>query len=298
LFSFIYKSHRSVYSNYIVKSGAVKMNNKNGKYLTTGEFAKLCRVNKQTLFYYDQIGLFSPILKNEKGYRYYSIRQIELFFVIDLLKDIGMSLNDIQEYTQNKTPESFLSLMYRKKEEIVEKLQEIEAKKKIIDSKIALMEEASRLNFQQVTLEQLPEVTLYLSRNIENITDEKFVEVVSDFINELSQSKLDTGYPIGVITKREQVLKGEFTNYSYLYMEQPHPKEGYPYFKSVKGDFLIGYHIGDEKTIHKTYKRLFSEMERLNLTLGDFVFEEYIYDTVVMNHNEDYVTKIMIQVVK
>jgi len=209
-----------------------------------------------------------------------------------------MSLNDIQEYTQNKTPESFLSLMYRKKEEIVEKLQEIEAKKKIIDSKIALMEEASRLDFHQVSLEPLPEVTLYLSRNIENITDDKFVEVVSDFINELSQSKLDTGYPIGVITKREQVLKGEFTNYSYLYIEQPHPKEGYPYFKSVKGDFLIGYHIGDEKTIHKTYKRLFAEMERLNLALGDFVFEEYIYDTVVMNHNEDYVTKIMIQVIK
>ncbi|MEI2356345.1 MerR family DNA-binding transcriptional regulator, partial [Mesobacillus zeae] len=72
------------------------MNNKNGKYLTTGEFAKLCKVNKQTLFYYDQIGLLSPILKDEKGYRFYSIRQLELFIVIGLLKDFGMSLNDIQ----------------------------------------------------------------------------------------------------------------------------------------------------------------------------------------------------------
>jgi DNA-binding transcriptional MerR regulator len=274
------------------------MNKKNGKYLTTGEFAKLCKVNKQTLFYYDQIGLFSPELKNEKGYRYYSIRQIELFFVIDLLKDLGMSLNDIQQYTQNKSPESFLSIMYQKKAEIVKKRHEIETKEKIIEAKIALMEEASHLDLHQVTLEQLPEATLYLSRNIENITDEEFVEVVSDFINELNVSHLDTGYPIGVITKREQVLKGEFTNYSYLYIEQPNPKEGYPYFKSVKGDFLSGYHIGDEKTIHKTYKRLFSEMDRLNLAIGDYVFEEYIYDTVVMNHKEHYVTKIMIQVIK
>ena len=272
------------------------MNKKNGKYLTTGEFAKLCKVNKQTLFYYDQIGLLSPVLKNEKGYRYYSIRQIELYFVIDLLKDLGMSLNDIQQYMQNKSPESFLSLMYQKKIEIVKKRQEIEMKEKIIEAKIALMEEASHLNFHQVILEQLPEATLYLSRNIENITDEEFVEVVSDFINELNVSHLDTGYPIGVITKREQVLKEEFTNYSYLYIEQPNPKEGYPYFKSVKGDFLSGYHIGDDKTIHKTYKRLFSEMDRLNLALGDYVFEEYIYDTVVMNHKEHYVTKIMIQV--
>jgi DNA-binding transcriptional MerR regulator len=272
------------------------MNEENGKYLTTGEFAKLCKVNKQTLFYYDQIGLLSPVWKNEKGYRYYSIRQIELFFVIDLLKDLGMSLNDIQQYMQNKSPESFLSLMYQKKEEIVKIRQEIEMKEKMIDAKIALMEEASHLDFHQVTLEQLPEVTLYLSRNIENLTDEEFLEVFSDFINELNVSQLDTGYPIGVISKREHVLNGEFTNYSYLYIEQPNPKEGYPYFKSVKGDFLIGYHIGDEKTIHKTYKRLFSEMDRLNLALGDYVFEEYIYDTVVINHKEHYVAKIMIQV--
>lgn len=91
------------------------MSKKDRKYVTTGEFAKLCKVNKQTIFYYDQIGILSPVMKNEKGYRYYSIHQLELFFVIDLLKDLGMSLNDIQQYMQNKSPESFLSIMYRKK---------------------------------------------------------------------------------------------------------------------------------------------------------------------------------------
>ncbi|MBG9587567.1 MerR family transcriptional regulator [Cytobacillus firmus] len=272
------------------------MSKKDGKYLTTGEFAKLCKVNKQTIFYYDQIGILSPVMKNEKGYRYYSIHQLELFFVIDLLKDLGMSLNDIQQYMQNKSPESFLSIMYRKKEEIVKKRQEIEMKEKMIEAKIAIMEEASHLDFNRITLQRLPEATLYLSRNIQNISDEEFLEVISDFINELQISQLDSGYPIGSITKREQVLKGEFANYSYLYIEQPNPKEGHPYFRAVKGDFLIGYHVGSEKTIGDTYKRLFSEMERLGLALGEHVFEEYIYDTVVRNDKEHYVTKIMMEV--
>ncbi|MCM3707999.1 MULTISPECIES: MerR family transcriptional regulator [Cytobacillus] len=272
------------------------MSKKDGKYLTTGEFAKLCKVNKQTIFYYDQIGILSPVMKNEKGYRYYSIHQLELFFVIDLLKDLGMSLNDIHQYMQNKSPESFLSIMYRKKEEIVKKRQEIEMKEKMIEAKIAIMEEASHLNFNRIMLQRLPEATLYLSRNIQNISDEEFLEVISDFINELQISQLDSGYPIGSITKREQVLKGEYANYSYLYIEQPNPKEGHPYFRAVKGDFLIGYHVGSEKTIGDTYKRLFSEMERLGLTLGEYVFEEYIYDTVVRNDKEHYVTKIMMEV--
>ncbi|OAS82218.1 MerR family transcriptional regulator [Metabacillus litoralis] len=274
------------------------MNNKRGQYLTTGEFAKLCKVNKQTLFYYDQIGLLSPVLKSEKGYRYYTIRQFDLFIVIDLLKDLGMSLTDIKQYMQNKSPERFLSLMYQQKEEIVKMRQEIETKEKMIETKLKLMEEASHLDFHQITYEHLPEATLYLSRNIENMSDEEFVEVFSDFIDELYVSHLDTGFPIGVITKREQILKGEFTNYSYFYIEQSNPKEGYPYFQSIAGDFLIGYHIGDEKTIHNTYNRLFSEMERLNLSLGEYVFEEYVYDTVVKKHKEHYVTKIMIQVVQ
>ncbi|WP_462410505.1 MerR family transcriptional regulator [Neobacillus sp. Marseille-QA0830] len=272
------------------------MSKKMGKFLSTGEFAKLCKVNKQTLFYYDQIGLLSPIVKDEKGYRYYSIQQLEVFMVIGLLKEIGMSLGDIQQYMQNKSPESFLSLMYRKKEEITKKRQEMEAKEKMMETTIELMKQASQLDFQDITLEELPEVTLYLSRNIENTAGDDFVKVVSDFIDELYELHLDTGYPIGGITKREQVLKGEFTNYSYLYIEQPEPKAGHPYFKSVKGSFLIGYHIGDEKTIHKTYKRLFAEMERLHVSLGDYVFEEYVYDTLVKNRKEDYVTKIMIQV--
>ncbi len=272
------------------------MNKKNIKYLSTGEFAKLCKINKQTLFYYDQIGLLSPVFKNEKGYRFYSINQIELFHVIDLLKDLGMSLYDIQQYMQNKSPESFLTLMYQQKEEIVKKRQEIEMKEKMIEAKIALMEEALKIDFYRVTLEQLPEATLYLSRNIENNTEEEFLEVISDFIGELNEAQLDTGYPIGGITKREQVLKGEFSKYSYLYIEQPKPKEGHPYFQAVKGNFLIGYHIGDEKKIDKTYSRLFSEMDRLNLTLGDYAFEEYIFDTVVKNEKENFVTKIMLQV--
>ncbi|MFS0594946.1 MerR family transcriptional regulator [Cytobacillus horneckiae] len=273
------------------------MNETNVKFFTTGEFAKLCKVNKQTLLYYDQIGLLSPVLKSDKGYRYYSIRQLELFNMIDLLKDLGMSLKEIQQYMQNKSPEAFLSLMYTQKEEIVKRRLKLEMNENIIDAKIKLMEEASYIDFHQITLEHFPVAALYLSKNIENIADDEFVEVVSDFIDELYVSQLDTGYPIGRMTKREQVINGEYTNYSYLYMEQPNPKKGYQYFQTVKGTFLVGYHIGEEQTIQNTYNKLFSKMKQLNFTLGEYVFEEYIYDMVVKNREEHYVTKIKIHVI-
>ncbi|MGG2083628.1 MerR family transcriptional regulator [Lysinibacillus pakistanensis] len=274
------------------------MFNKNVKYFTTGEFAKICKVNKQTLIYYDQIGLLSPIMKDNKDYRYYSIAQYEFFSVIELLKAVGMSLKDIQKYMAEKSPESFLDLMHQQKEIVAKKRRELEMIESIIDVKIDLTQEALHLDFDSITIEHLPEATLYLSRNIEDSTEEQFVKAVSDFIDELDRSQLDTGYPIGGITRREQVLAGNYDNYSYLYIEQPHPQEGHPYFKAIEGDFIVGYHVGTSATLGESYKRLFKVMSEKGFELGQYVYEEYIYDAVIKNREEEYVTKIMVEIKK
>ncbi|MGE7109783.1 MerR family transcriptional regulator [Lysinibacillus sp. NPDC047702] len=274
------------------------MFNKNVKYFTTGEFAKICKVNKQTLIYYDQIGLLSPIMKDNKDYRYYSIAQYEFFSVIELLKAVGMSLKEIQKYMAEKSPENFLDLMHQQKEIVAKKRRELELIEGIIDVKIDLTEEALHLDFDSITIEHLPEATLYLSRNIEDSTEEQFVKAVSDFIDELDRSQLDTGYPIGGITRREQVLAGNYDNYSYLYIEQPHPQEGHPYFKAIEGDFIVGYHVGPSTTLGESYKRLFKVMSEKGYELGQYVYEEYIYDAVIKNREEEYVTKIMVEIKK
>ncbi|WP_418657894.1 MerR family DNA-binding transcriptional regulator, partial [Clostridioides difficile] len=38
-----------------------------------GEFAKLCGISKQTLIFYDKIGIFPPEYKDKNNYRYYSV---------------------------------------------------------------------------------------------------------------------------------------------------------------------------------------------------------------------------------
>ena len=54
--------------------------------IRTGDFAKLCNTNKRTLIHYDEIGLFKPAYIDEKGYRYYSESQFDVFFTITCLK--------------------------------------------------------------------------------------------------------------------------------------------------------------------------------------------------------------------
>lgn len=68
---------------------------KKEKFLS-GEFARICQVNKKTLFYYDEIDLFKPAIVEQNGYRYYTYDQIDEFSKIKALQSVGLSLTDIK----------------------------------------------------------------------------------------------------------------------------------------------------------------------------------------------------------
>ena len=60
------------------------------KFYTPVEFAKLFNIDKQTLIYYDNQGIFEPAFKKENGYRYYSSDQIVLFSVLLSLRKLNI----------------------------------------------------------------------------------------------------------------------------------------------------------------------------------------------------------------
>ena len=64
-------------------------------FFRTGEFARLLSVEKSVLIYYDRIGLFCPVHVDGNGYRCYSAEQTRDFHFIRLLRDLGLSLDEI-----------------------------------------------------------------------------------------------------------------------------------------------------------------------------------------------------------
>ena len=85
-------------------------------YLTTGELTQLMGITKHTLFHYDDIGLFQPKYINEKGYRFYSIDQIDILNTILVLRDLDMPLKEIQTYVSQRTPELFQQIFLEHEE--------------------------------------------------------------------------------------------------------------------------------------------------------------------------------------
>lgn len=89
-----------------------------GQYVTTGEFAKLAGLNKKTLIYYDEIGLFKPAFVDDKGYRFYSQFESDRLSLIITLRDLGVPLKDIKEYLSCGAPEELSSMLQKREEEI------------------------------------------------------------------------------------------------------------------------------------------------------------------------------------
>lgn len=265
---------------------------------TTGEFAKICKVNKQTLIYYDKIGLISPSIKAKNGYRYYSIHQYELFSVIQLLKELGMSLNAIKEFIKNKSPEYFLMVMEQQKEIIAKKKKQLEIMEIMIDTQISLKKQAEAIDFSSISIIELKDEKIYLGDSIEHNTEEEFARGVSNFIKEINEKKLDTGHPIGVVVNREDLLQNKYTNYSKLYIKQLNNVYQDEKIHTISGTFLVGYHVGSDVTIHQTFELIIEEMKRLNFTIGDFALEEYIFDSLTKDKVDDYVTRILLHVNK
>ena len=98
--------------------------------LRIGEFSKLTGVTIRTLRYYDEIDLFKPAeIDLFTDYRYYKEEQVEDLELINKLKSVGFSLEEIKENWNNFTDE----IMNKKKQELIEKLDNINQSIKEID---------------------------------------------------------------------------------------------------------------------------------------------------------------------
>ncbi|MBQ9318900.1 MAG: MerR family transcriptional regulator [Bacilli bacterium] len=98
--------------------------------LKIGEFSKLTGIPIRTLRYYDEIDLFKPAdIDLFTDYRYYSEEQVDDLNLINELKKVGFSLEEIKTYWNNFTDE----IMLKKKEELIHKIDDINESVKNID---------------------------------------------------------------------------------------------------------------------------------------------------------------------
>ncbi|MGN4427116.1 mercury resistance transcriptional regulator MerR1 [Bacillus cereus group sp. MYBK30-1] len=62
-----------------------------------GELAEKCGVNKETIRYYERLGLIPEPNRTEKAYRMYSLQMVDRLNFIKRTQELGFTLNEIDK---------------------------------------------------------------------------------------------------------------------------------------------------------------------------------------------------------
>lgn len=86
----------------------------NKKFLSVSELSELCNISRQAVLYYDKHNLLKPNFIDYNGYRYYHFKEYTKLEIILNLRKIGLSLEQIKEYLNNKSENKLYNLLETK----------------------------------------------------------------------------------------------------------------------------------------------------------------------------------------
>lgn len=263
---------------------------------TTGEFARICGVKKQTLFHYDEIGLFSPAYTDENGYRYYSHQQFDLFMVILALKDLQMTLKDIKFFLDTRTPDSLITLFQNQKRTLDIQIKNMCNISNMMNTKIKLVKKASSINPSSINVEYKEKEFLKLSDSFENKSEKEKLFIISKHIKYRKEHQFHCGHAVGGMVKKDVLLHSNKTDYAYYYTKIDQPKPEDVVYEKPEGYYIVAYHHGHYNTTYKSYQRILSYAKDHNYKLGQYSYEESLIDEVSTNDPNQYLTQILVHV--
>lgn len=270
--------------------------NNNIKYFSTGEFAKLCKVHKKTLFYYDEINLFKPEKITPNGYRYYSVNQLEIFNIIYILKDLGLSLKDIKELMDKRNPKNIEKLFIEKNKDIEMEINKLKIKQQIISNKIKIINEAKNIT-DDIVIENQDEEFLLLSKPLDKTKLPYDLEAYTEHLGFCYTNNLYIGYPIGSMKSIEDINTSNSYICSYFYTKVNNDDKNKNIVIKPSGKYLVGYISGYYDSTYPIYKKLLDYIKLNDLATTGYFYEDVLLDEVTTIDINKYILKVSIQII-
>ena len=266
------------------------------KYLTAGEFASLCGVKKDTVFYYDEMGLLKPFLVDERGYRYYVWPQFFTFCIITALKEIRMPLSEIKDYLDKEhSVEYFYSTLQEKKKELAREKKRIDHLYRLVRNTIRKLEYARNIVPGQMEILELPEeYFLVADLSVPDGAPNDILEEYRNYLLKLTGSDFHEELLGGTIIMQED-FEDDIFICRYHYFKIPHhfKKSG---FDKPAGTYAVEYHLGSEKSIPDTYRSMKQKIKALGFRIAGNAYEEDIINQVLEKNPDKHLTKLSIQI--
>lgn len=263
-----------------------------------GELSKYQNISKQTLIFYDKIGLFCPAYVNPtNGYRYYSAKQIDYLDTILIMKKIGFSLSEIREYLRECNTKSSMAALKRQLSSIDRRIDELRLLRSRVAHRCAQMETALVCcGSSPIQIENIEEQYILTQSVNPPYTLKEISIATKKCFAQGFQLQLPIFFQCGVIVPLSCIRDGRFTEASdaFLPIEQTDKISNIACIPS--GEYVCIYHIGDYLSIGHSYESILNFCDTHGFQILSNSYEFCINDYITSTDENEYITKIMLQV--
>ncbi|MFC2024752.1 MerR family transcriptional regulator [Chloroflexota bacterium] len=136
--------------------------------LKIGDFSRLSRVTVKALRYYDEIGLLKPAMVDRfNGYRYYSVDQLPRLNRIVVLKNLGLSLDEVaQLVSDNLSAAHIRQLLHVKQAEIRQRLSDENQRLGQVEEWLKQIEKEGIMPAKDVVIKKIEAQTIASARGV------------------------------------------------------------------------------------------------------------------------------------
>lgn len=249
--------------------------------LSIGKMAEMNHITVATLRLYDEMNLLKPRYIDEMtGYRYYDISQNARLDMIAYMKELGMSLAEIQDVLEKEDITLIETILVQKNEQLYEQMRELKARHNAVERAIASIERYRKSPTKgTISLEYIDRRYTYGQPCTDNFYEKDIVAFEKELLS-LRKTLSDQGfsqvhsYNVGTSITEENFLQEKFIPQDAFIFVNYKDKVNNPDVKVLdSGMFACIYLDSFDEEIDYAKKLLAFCKERNWLISGDYICE-------------------------
>lgn len=262
------------------------------KKYTTGQFAKHFNITKDTLFYYDKIGLFHPEIVNEKGYRFYTSAQLDSFWALHALREINIPIAELKDYFNTPSQKKLTALAKTELSKISDQIRQLQFVESMLEKIVDIEQELENVQYNQLLICHLDEEKIIRSQSLSDTPQENAQSWMDCYEAFVEEQKIKGPAFVGSILDKNDLLNANFEKIKYLFT---YSQTSNAIIKAA-GTYGIFYHKGSYETLPTAYLSLLSQITAQGYSPVSDAYEEYLVTTLSAEESNDYITKISIMI--
>lgn len=267
------------------------MEYKDNELLSIGNFSKLTGITRPNLIFYDKENLLKPIGRNtENDYRRYHFSQISTAYLIQVYRQVGLSLNQIKELLNSKSIEDERSMLQSHISKIDEQIQTlVQQKYNMTVYEGHLLKYGNRDNTNRFTVEEMPSEFMTLSPLLRNTKEN--LTTMNDFLIYYRAHGMQMDCHIGRMFTKETLSSNDWESPEYFYFKKVNGTH-----KKKKGLYLIYTTYSDGSDINEIYITVLKYIKQHSYNITGNIYEDYPLSSLLAISGTMHMIRIMMPI--